>query len=66
MMVCVFLSGSAPRPADRPAQDIKQAFHLAGIPGVSRQARVDLSFSPDRLVFRQKKTSFEIPYARIR
>ena len=41
-------------------------FHLVGIPGVARDARVNLVLGADALVFHNKKVRYEVPYARIR
>jgi hypothetical protein len=41
-------------------------FHLAGIPGMRREARVDMAPNANALVFQTKKVHYEVPYTRIR
>jgi len=52
--------------ADKEEPGFQRLFHLAGIPGVEREARVDLVPGSDALVFQTRKVRYEVPYARIR
>jgi len=40
-------------------------FHLVGVPGVQREARIDLEPGAEALVFKYKKVRYEVPYTRI-
>lgn len=55
-------------PAGRPDKLVlENAFHIAGIPGLKRNARGDLSLTDGELVFQSKKKEpLVIPYKRIR
>jgi len=46
---------------------VPKTFHIAGIPGLKRDARVDLTLTADALILTQgKKTRLTIPFERIR
>ncbi len=53
---------------DAPASaQIHKAFHLAGIPSLKRDARVDLRFDETRVVvLRKSKAVLDLPFSRIR
>ena len=51
--------------AEAPIQ-FQRLFHLAGIPGVAREQRVDLTASSEGLTFATSKVTCAIPYSRIR
>lgn len=40
-------------------------FHLVGIPGLRRDARVNLTGNSDGILFQSKKIEYEVPYAHI-
>lgn len=46
---------------------VPKTFHIAGVPGLKRDARVDLTLTADALILTQgKKTRLTIPFERIR
>jgi hypothetical protein len=47
------------------AVTFQNLFHLAGIPGVRGEARVDMIPNSDALIFQTRKVRYEVPYARI-
>jgi hypothetical protein len=48
------------------ASTFQNLFHLAGIPGVRGEARVDMIPNANELVFQTRKVKYEVPYTRIR
>jgi len=44
---------------------LEKLFHLAGIPGLRRDERVNLSLTPDGLLFETKKVHYQVPYVQI-
>jgi hypothetical protein len=58
-----FCGNSCSSQGQEPA--FQNLFHLAGIPGVRGEARVDMITNADALVFQTRKVRYEVPYARI-
>lgn len=64
--ILIFASACNPAfcaPAEQPG--FQKLFHLAGVPGLRRDDRVNLVLNPDGLVFQTKKVRYQVPYARI-
>ena len=79
LIVSLFLFGSQPcLPQSFPAQNqavtpavenltIQRVFHIAGVPGLTRNARGDLMLTGKQIAFnRKKKTAYAVPYERLR
>jgi hypothetical protein len=47
-------------------RDFRRVFHVAGVPGVKRDQRLDVSVATDDLIFERAGTSFHVPYARMK
>ena len=51
---------------EAPTLSFAKAFHIVGIPGVKRNARIDIHFASDRLLItRQEKDVLTVPFSRI-
>lgn len=68
-VVCMLALGSVVARAafvEAPALTFARAFHIVGIPGVKRNARVDVHFASDRLLItKQEKDVLTVPFSRI-
>jgi hypothetical protein len=49
-----------------PAPNRSRGFHIVGIPGIRRQARIDVEVTAEGLFFSNKKVKYVISYPRIR
>jgi len=45
--------------------ELRNLFHLAGIPGLRRDQRVNLALNPVAFVFETAKVHYEVPYSRV-
>lgn len=48
------------------AVDFPNSFHIAGMEGIKRGQRINVSLTTDDFVLESQKTSLHVPYARIR
>lgn len=69
MVVCLLALGTTAPLAgfvEAPTLSFAKAFHIVGIPGVKRNARVDIHFASDRLLItKQEKNLLAVPFSRM-
>src|SRR5947207_15731794 len=66
VMVVLLLASAGTVPLGAAAgPDFRRVFHVAGLPDVKRDQRLDISVAPDELIFEHTGSLFRVPYARI-